>query len=874
MSAPDTRLVAALRVVGAAAWLVPARLRDDWRREWHGELATWAADGRRGAVRHAVGAFADAFWLRQRQLGDARWIDDLRHGWRQLRGHAGFAATAIGVLALGMAASITAFTVVAQVLLRPLPYPDADRVVTVAERQSAAAGALGASPGNFFDWRERATTFATLAGAEPYSRDYTDGERPEVWRAANVTPGFFESLGVAPRLGRTFADAEYTKGRHRVAVISARLWRSRFAADPAVIGRRVTLDAEPWEIVGVMPDDFFPGILEDTPGAIAVWAPKVVEDYERRIRGNGFWEVVGRLRPGVSVAQANDELDRISRALAAEHPRTNHDVRAVATPLREHLVGDVRPAVGLFAVAVGVVLLIACVNVTNLLLARGAARRHELAVRHALGASRGRLLAQLLGESLLLSVLAAAVGLALAHGATRLLARVGPPNVPWVETLRVDAAAASFAALLAGAVTVIAGLLPAWRLAAVGVAATRTTTGDRSQRRLRAALVAGEVALAIVLASGAGLLLRSFVNLAAADTGFERRGVAALQLFAWDRNPGPDRLRAFFDRVLDGVAALPGVEAVGAVSAMPFIDASIEMRSVFQIVGDPAPAAGEEARGSLTIVTPGFFTTLRVPVLRGRALDAGDAPGRPRVAVITQAMADRYFRDRDPIGRRLTFTAQGRPTEVEIVGVVAALRHERLDVPPRAEVMLPFAQAPFGSMTVVARTGGDPAALIPAAMQATWAVDPLQTFYQTATLEDLVRRTTAARRFALAVLGGFTAIALVLAAAGLYAVLTAVAVQYRREIGVRLAMGARWGDILALVMGRGVAVVAVGLVAGVAGAVGTGRLLAAFLVSVSPADPWAIGGAAVVLSLVALPACLVPARRAANTSPSEVLRAE
>lgn len=865
---------AARRLIGAAAWLVPAQLRDDWRREWHGELAAWAAAGRRGASRHAIGAFADAFWIRQRQLGDARLFDDLRHGWRQLRAHAGFAVVAIGILALGMAGSVAAFSVVSQILLRPLPYPEPDRVVTLWERQPSEPGRLDVAPGNFLDWRDRATAFEQLAAVEPYSRDYSDGERPEVWPLHNVTEGFFDSLGVPPLVGRTFTAADHVKGRHRVVVISAGLWRSRFAADPTVVGRRLTLDAEPWEVVGVMPDEFQPHLQEARPGGRAVWAPKYIEEHEPRIRASGYWNVVGRLKPGVTLAQARDEMERLAVQIEAEQPRTNRGSRVEVVTMREHLVGDVRPAVGLFAAAVGVVLLIACVNVTNLLLARGATRAGELAVRSALGASRRRLVGQLFVESLLLATFGAVAALGLAAAVIRGLARLGPGDVLWVDTLHLDWQAVAFAAALSVLVAALAGVVPALRSSGVGRGATRTATGDRGHRRLRTTLVAAEVALALVLVSGAALLLKSFVNLVNVDAGFARGGVAVLQMFAWDRNPGPDRLRGFFAATVDRITALPGVAAAGAVMAMPFIESNIDIRGTFAIVGDPVPAPGEEPRASFNVATPGYFEAMGVAVLRGRGLDERDGPDNAKVAVISEALAERYWRGRDPVGQRLATRERGAVREVEIVGVVASVRHERLDAPARLEVFRPFAQAPSGSMTVVARTGGDARSLIESAKHEVWAVDPLQAFHRTATLDELVGRTVSTRRFALVVLAGFAVLALLLAAAGLYSVLTAIALQYRREIGVRMAIGATWLDIVRLMVGRGLAVVGVGIIAGIAGSLGAGRLLATFLFGVSPADPWAIGGAALVLALVALPACLVPAGRAAATNPTEVLRSE
>ena len=873
----DRPLQRALRIVTLASWLVPRAFRQEWLREWEGELAA-ASDEAAGAgrqeaplTRHALGAFADAFWIRQRDIADLDAINDLRHGWRQLRQQAGFTLTTVGILSLSMAATVTAFSVVSQILLRPLPYPDPDRIVTVWERQIAAPAKSDVAPGNFLDWRARAQSFTQLAGAEPYSRDYTGGDRPEVFRTLNVTEGFFDIFGVQPAAGRFFRPDEHSKGNNLVAVLSARLWRSHFGADPDVVGRTMPLDGQSYVVVGVAPDDFQPRLLGDRP----LWTPKAIEDYEPQIRTSGYWQVVGRLRDGVAIESAQAEMDSISAQLETEYPRTNAGARASVVTLRDHLVGDVRPAVGFFAAAVLAVMLIACVNVTHLLLARGAARQQELAVRTALGASRARLVGQLLVETLLLASAASLAAVLLAQAGLRGLARFGPREVLWIDTLHVDGAALLFATALAAAVTVTAGLLPAMRLSGTGLQTPgRTMTGDRGQRRLRSGLVVAEVALALMLVSGAGLLLKSFVNLLRVDTGFRRDNVMVLQVFAWDRNPGPAAVRSFFERVTVRLAAIPGVDEVGAVSAMPFIESNINIQGTFTQLNRPVPAPGEEPRASFNVATPGYFSVMNVPLIRGRHLDARDGPEAPAVTVISQSMADRYWRDGNPVGQRVAFRYAGRLMDTEIVGVVGATRHEGLNDAPRAELFLPHAQAPSGSMTLVARTSTAPDALIATAKNEIWAIDPLQAFYRTATLDQLVEGTLTSRRFAIVVLTGFASLALLLAAAGLYGVLSTIVSQYRREIGVRMALGAAWLDILRLVAVRGLAVAATGVAVGLVGVIGASRLLRGFLFNVAPTDPWAIGGAAVLMLVVAGAACYVPARRAANANPVEALRFE
>ena len=824
-----------------------------------------------------MGSFIDAFWIRQREVADLQTIDDLRHGWRQMRQHSGFAFTAVAILALSMAASVVAFSVVSQILQRPLPYPDEARLVTVWERQVSTSGRNEVAPGNFYDWRSRARSFSYLAAGDPYSYDYTGGDRPEVWRAVNVTEGFFETYGVRPLLGRFFLPEEHKRGNHQVVVLSARLWRSQFGADPGIIGKSIPLDLTPYVVVGVAPDDFQPRMLEDVPGSTRLWAARFTVGYEAQSRATGYWQVVGRLKDGVTMEEAQAEMDTISAHIEAENPRTNNGVRAAVIPIREHLVGDVRAAVALFSAAVLAVLLIACVNVTNLLLARGVARQHELGVRTALGASRRRVVGQLLAETLLLASIASLAGLVLAQAAMRSLSNWGPREVMWIDSLHVDGAAMLFAAFLAAAVTVAAGLIPAIRLSgsALQEPGFRTMTADAGQRRLRLGLVAVEVALALILVSGTGLLLKSFVNLLNVDTGFRQQGVMVLQIFAGDRNSGAPALRLFHDRVLEKVAALPGVQGVGSVRAMPFLESNVDIRGAVLLLDQPPPAAGDDMSSiSLNIVSPGYFSVMGVALIDGRLIDQRDGPDAPRVALVSEAFANRYLRGVNPVGQRVEFRQFGRPGQAQIVGVVRALRHVRLDEAPRAELLLPFAQSPAGSITVVARTAVAPETLIDAAKRAVWEIDPLQSFYRTATLDALVERTLTARRFALIVLTGFAALALLLAAAGLYGVLTAIVSQYRREIGVRMALGAAWSDIMRLVVVRGLLVSALGVAVGLVGVIGGARILQSFLFSVAPTDPLAIGGAAVLMLTIAAIACYIPARRAAAEDPVQALRVE
>jgi predicted permease len=866
-------------IVGLAAPLVPAGMRAEWQHEWEGELASLADTPLkyRRPVRRALGAFADAFWLRQRSVADFDWIDDVRHGARQLVEHGGFALTAIGILALGLAATVTMFSVSDQILLRPLAYPNPDRIVTVWETRAPSSEPLEPAPGNFLDWRERTRSFEHLAGIDPWALDVAAEPRPEVWFSAKVTEGFFETFGVRPLAGRFFIPDEYVKGKDRVLVLGERFWRQRYGGDPSVIGQTVRSDDGPFTIVGVVPATFEPRVLATATGHRDVWQPKAIEPYEPRIRGSGYWAVVGRLKPNVSIEAAQAEMDGISRQLATEYRSTNEKTGARLLALRDHLVGNVELAVTLLAGAVGVVLLIACVNVANLLLARGSSREREISIRVALGARRSRLVQQLLIESSVIAVIGGITGTVLAIWTLATLARFGPASVPWIDTLHLDWRAVAFAAAMSAVVALVSGLLPALRVARTGLvnAGRQTSTADVSQHRLRAGLVVVEVALALILVTGAGLLVRSFVGLMNVDPGFQRDRVAVAQVFAWDYNAKPGQLRSFFDSTLLRLAALPSVQAAGAVSAMPFIESNINIQGVFSIVGRLEPSKNEAPRTHVTVATPGYFDAMRIPLQAGRMLSERDGPDSARVVVISETMARRYWpAGDDPLGDRIRFSASGKPAEVEVVGIVGSLRHDTLDREARDEMFVPFAQSPFGSMTFVVRSATDATPLLEPLKTAIWSVNSSQTIYRTATLDELVQKTVSPRRFTLAVLVAFAGIAMLLAIAGVYGVLSAIMTARLREVGVRVALGASRWDIVRLVLGRGLLITAAGLVIGVACSLGAAQLLKSFLFGIRPFDPLALMGAMGLMTAAAMAACYLPARRAADADPLQMLRTE
>jgi putative ABC transport system permease protein len=801
----------------------------------------------------------------------------VRIGVRQLVHHTGFALTAVGILSLGLAATVSMFSVTDQVLLRPLPYAHADRIVALWETRAPDDETLEVAPGNLLDWRERLQSFEQVVGVEPWSIDVLAEPRPEVWFAAKVTRGFFETYGVEPVAGRFFRPDEFQKGNDHVLVISESFWRRRFAADPSVIGRVVRSGDAPLTIIGIAPASFEPRLLLTATGDRDMWQPKAIESWEPNIRGSGYWNAVGRLKPGVTLGEAQAEMNAVSSQLAREYPRTNEKTGGRVMPLREHLVGNVRLALQLLSAAVLLVLLIACVNIANLLLARGSSREREIAVRVALGARRGRIIQQLLLESLVIAAIGGVLGVLVAGWALSAIAQLGPPTVPWLDTLHLDWRAVGFAGVMSVVVALLAGTLPAYRVSRTGLATAgrNTATADVSQHRLRGALVVVEVAVAVVLVAAAGLLVRSFVGLMNVDPGFQRDRVFVAQVFAYDHYPTPAHLRAFYDRTLEKLRSLPSVQAVGAVSAMPFIEANINIETVFAIASRPPVTEGEAPRSHLTVATPSYFEVMRIPLIAGRNLAASDGPERPMVAVISESLARRYWPDeRAVLGERLRFRLNGAVTDVEVVGIVGSVRHERLDRGTRDEIFMPLAQRPFGSMTFVGRAAGDASALIEPARATIWEVSPNQTIYRTATLDELVSKTVSPRRFALAITLGFAAVALLLAIAGVYGVLTAITTARLREVGLRVALGASRWDIVSLVVGRGLLLTGTGIATGLAAAIGVGRALRSFLFGITPADPVTIGASAAMILLAALLACYVPARRAAVADPVSILRAE
>ncbi len=806
---------------------------------------------------------------------------DFRYAARSLLRTPGFTVVAVAVLALGIGATSAIFSLVSAVWLKPLPFADEERLVSLWVDLSSLGGPsrLEAPPANYYAWRERARSFEEMAPVVPDSMNLTGDGDPERLAVVRTTPNLFETIGLTPILGRTFVPED---APDEPVVVSSSFWLRRLGGDPTAVGRTITLDGSPHVVVGVVPPDFrFPYGDKDVFIATA-FSPELQAE-----QGSFIWSIVAKLRPGVSIGAAQAEMNSVAEALRAEN-RSGQPV--VVTPLRDTLArgnpaaSDVRPMlVGLLG-AVALVLLIACANVANLMLARATIRQKELAIRKALGAARGRVLRQLLAESAVLAALAAAVGLALAAACFGYLTRLLPATLPASNTLALDGRVLALTIGAALVTVVLFGAGPAFAAARrdFGAAFGRTIGAHGARaRRLRATLVVAEVGLTVVLLAGAGLLLRSYAAVLAVDPGFD-----AERLLLVDTPPSPSRFPAAEDRdafyrsVLERVRALPGVESAGFANIAPLVVKG--GRSITVVDGRPPPAEEEvfrlitQNRG----VSAGYLETLRVPLVSGRSIDASDTRDAPPVAVINRAMARLHWPEEDPLGKRFRFGLGDMDKSFTVVGVVGDMRQDGLDAAPFPEVYAPLDQVgSAGNFTLmwpqqlVVRTNGDPLAFGPAVRRAVWDIEPDQPVAIRA-MSEILDAEIANRSMHLALLGAFAAIALVLAAVGLYGTLSYSVSQRTSEIGLRMALGAEQRTVVGAVVRAAFSAALVGIALGLAAAFALGRTIASFLYGVSPTDPVTAVVVAVVLLIVTALAAFVPARRAAGVDPVTALRAE
>ncbi len=807
-------------------------------------------------------------------------VQDIKYAARQLTVRPTFTIVAVLVLSLGIGAATAIFSVLDTLVIRALPYEDANRIVTLWDNNlETGVERDDVAPANFFDWKEQAQSFSAMGAADPYSLDLAGAERPEVVFATRVTEGFFEALGTRTIYGRTFVAEEYDAGN--VVVLGERLWERRFGSDPGIVGEVVVFDGVPTTVVGIVPRSFNPHLSPSVREREA-WIPMVLQGWEEQTRGSRWWTVVAKLAPGVSLGQARAEMETIAGRLAEDYPATNARISTSVVPLRDHLVGSARTALLVLQVAVLFLLLVACANVASLLLARGTERESEFALRAALGAGRFRLVRQLLTESAAIALAGAVGGVLMAFWALDLIVAIGPAEIPRLDEVVLDGRVLLFA-LAATAFTALAfGVLPALHFSRPDLQSSikegRGATAGRVRQRIRSGMVVSEVALSLMLVVGAGLLARSFVSLLGVDPGFDKDRVAAVQVFHYPEQRSPEETRNFFGQVLDGIRALPGVTSAGAVSALPFIEANINIETGFLIAGRAVPRPEETPNTFMAQATDGYFETLGIPVITGRVFDGRERTSSVAVTVITEALVQRHWPGQNPLGEHVFLDgrndADGEPIPWEVIGVVGQVRHDGLDRDPRPELFIPHAQSPAGGMTFVARTEGDPAPYLERMQEEIWAADGTQSIYRAATLQELLSKSVAARRFNLWLLGAFAAMALLLAGVGIYGVVSYMTRTRTHEIGVRMALGAGSTDVLREVMGKGIQLTALGILIGIAGSLGLTSLMSTLLFETSPRDPITLLVVASVLAVTALFAMYLPARRATSVDPSSALRVE
>ncbi len=801
---------------------------------------------------------------------------DLRYALRTLRKSPGFASMAVLCIALGVGVTTTIFSAVNGILIRPLPYPEPEQLVSVYARY-AARGEHGVNISfpDYISWRDENRTFAHL-GMWSWNTLALSGEgEPERIEGAQVTANLFPLLGVRPILGRVFTDEEDRPGAGKVLLLGYGLWQRRFAGDREIVGRQVVVDGVPHTVVGVMPRNFA------FPERGQAWTPFAI-DAAKEGRGNRYFAgALGRLRPGVRLAEARSDLAIISSRLQRAYSRDNFGWDAEALTLREDQVGDLRKPLLLFLGAVGFVLLIACANVANLMLARAASRQREIAIRVAVGAGRGRLVRQILTESMVIAALGGAVGVLIASFGVDLLKLGFPGDIPgYIAALEIDRTVLAFTVLLSGVTGMVFGLAPALRASRVELSpslkeGTRGAGDTVGRSRLRGALVVAEVALSLVLMIGASLLIRSYRALETTNIGFDSKGILSVRMSLPDvKYAAPAKRVAFYDALLARVRALPGVASAGAAQGIPF--SGWDVQGDFTIEGRPAPKQGEEFVSHYQTVTPDYFKAIGVPLLRGRWIADTDRDTSVRVGVINETFAKRAFAGEDPIGKRVHFGGpDSKDPWITIVGIARDYRHYRLPQPMGPAMYASYFTDAYRSQTLAIRTSlAEPLALAAAVRGAIREVDADVPAYQVQTFEQVLSRSLWRQRLQGQVLGVFAVMALLLATVGIYGVISYTVAQRTREIGLRMALGASRSHVLALVVGQGARLAMLGVAIGIAGALALSHVVAGMLYGVQPTDLVTFIGVPAVLAAVAVVASYVPALRATKLDPVVALRNE
>lgn len=794
---------------------------------------------------------------------------DLRYGVRMLIKHPGFTFVAVMTLALGIGANSAIFSVVDAVLLRPLKFKDPEQLVRMWE--TLPQGGTGTvSPPNLKDWREQNDVFAGIAAFSTPNFNLQSQDSPERLPGAAVTPEFFDVMGVPPLLGRAFRAGEDQLGNHRVAVLSYELWQRNFGADPQIVGRNIPINGENFTVVGVAPPGFrYPSRLTE------LWTPLALTPAQMANRGSHFLNVIARLKPGVTLEQAQQQMSLIARRIEQQYPNDQTGRGILLGLLQEVTVRNVRPALLTLLAAVGFVLLIACVNVANLLLARATARRREIGIRLALGAGRWRLMRQFLTESLLLAALGGALGLLLAKWGVNVLVAMAAQILPRAGEVGLDARVVGFTMALSLLTGVVFGLAPALQSSKVDVQTTLKEGGSAGESRqsnwLRSLLVVAEVAAAFVLLIGAGLMIKSFLNLQRVDAGLRPESVLTMSVTLPDsKYKTPQSRVPFFQQLLERVSTLPSVESAGVINLLPMQNWG--WNSDFQIEGRTPFLPGKAPLVENRTVTPDYFRAMGIPLVAGRFLTDQDNEKSERVTLINQTFAQRYFPNEDAVGKRINVGGDGWIT---IVGVVGDVKQAGLADSIRVEHYAPHAQVQISNtMALVVRASADPTALAAAIRRETQAIDPAQPVFNIKTMETVIAESVSDRRLNMVLLGVFSGLALLLAVIGIYSVMSYTVTQSTRELGIRMALGAQARDVLKLVVGQGVALAAIGMVIGLIAAFGLTRLMKTLLFGVGATDPLTFAGVSALLFVVAFAACVIPARRATKVDPMVALRHE
>ncbi|HEX8145946.1 MAG TPA: ABC transporter permease [Pyrinomonadaceae bacterium] len=805
-------------------------------------------------------------------------LQDVRYGFRMLLKSPGVTAAAVVSLALGIGANTAIFSVVNSVLLKSLPYVEPDRVVLLWGDSPAQGNHRNqVSATDVDDWRRENKVFEEVSTFGDWSATFLGGGEPERVPGTQVGEGFFRVMRGTPLLGRVFLPEEQEDGKDNVIVLGHGLWQRRFGGNPDVVGQAVSLGGRPYTVVGVMPEEFrpLPLSLNNPPGQF--YRP-VAEAHDETERGSRHLRAIGRLKPGVTLEQAQAEMNVIASRLESAHPdfNTGYGVRLVTLP--EDTVGGLRTALLMLFGAVVFVLLIACANVGNLLLARSSARQREFALRAALGAGRARILRQLLTESVLLALAGGAAGLLLALWGIGLVESLGSRVTPLLAGVRVDYGVLAFTGVVSVLAGVAFGLAPALHVSSPDLNETlkaggRSGDGGRGGR-LRSALVVAEMALALVLLAGAGLLVKSVARLRAVDAGFDTANLLTMNLpLPSSRYPNGAAQAAFYERLTRQVEQLPGVEAAAFTSVLP-LSGNFDGRSL-AVEDQPVPR-GQEVSVDLYVATPGYLRAMRIPLVDGRAFDERDTADRAPVALVSETMARKLWPGQTPLGRRVSFPGTEKSPQPwrTVVGVVRDVKQYGLDRDDVMQMYLPEAQYPTSFMTMVVRSKSEPSALLGAVRREVAAADRELAVFGVATMEQLLADSVALRRFAMLLLGVFAGVAVALAGVGIYGVISYTVARRTREIGVRIALGARPRDVLRLVLGRGLGLAAAGIALGLVGGLALTQVISSLLFGVGARDPLTFAAVAALLSLVALVACLTPARRATKVDPMVALRYE